>query len=182
LDRSGTIFCPCTTEPKIKAKFDATRKDFQEHRKARAKKTTEKRKSSKISTILSTLLQDDDQLEQLKVLLTSKKAKTTPLTSQEFITFPTFLYLPRTDLASKPILPISVDTNLPHFLLPTRQPKSETAFRISVAYATYAVLNIGWVGFHLAMAIQYPHLAKSLIWAKDQYTPLIRSPVLSCKM
>jgi uncharacterized Zn finger protein (UPF0148 family) len=118
-NRTGTIFCPRASEPEIKAKFDATLKDFQERRKARTRKTTEKRKSTNMSTILTSLLQDKDQLEQLKALLLSgsKKAKTTTNASQDFVTLPTFLCLP-TDLTSKPLLPISVDTNLPHFLLP----------------------------------------------------------------
>ena len=33
-DKTGKIFCPRASEPEIKAKFDATRKDFQERRKA----------------------------------------------------------------------------------------------------------------------------------------------------
>jgi hypothetical protein len=33
-DRTGTIFCPRASEPEVKAKFDATRKDFQERRRA----------------------------------------------------------------------------------------------------------------------------------------------------
>jgi hypothetical protein len=123
--------------------------------------------------ILSTLLQDEDQLDQLKALLSAKKPKmmASPSPHMEFVTLPTFLCLP-TNLASKPLLPISVDTNLPHFLLPIGQLTTETAFKISVAYDTCTVLNIGWAGFHLAVAKQYPHLVKSLVWAKEQYTPL----------
>jgi hypothetical protein len=41
------------------------------------------------------------------------------------------------------------------------------------------VLNVGWAGFHLAIAKQYPHLVKSLIWAKEKYTPLTLSGVVS---
>jgi hypothetical protein len=136
-------------------------------------KTTDKRKGANISTILFSLLQDDDQLKQLKALLSSnKKAKT-----KDFIVLATFLCLP-TDLTSKPLLPISVDTNLPHFLLPIGQPNDDTAFKISVAYDTCAVLNVGWAGFHLAVPKQYPHLVKSLVWANEQYTPLTLSDVV----
>jgi uncharacterized Zn finger protein (UPF0148 family) len=178
-DRTGTIFCPRAGKPKVKAKFDATRKDFQERRKACSKKTTDKRKGANISTILSTLLRDDDQLEQLKVLLSSnKKAKTESSPTKDFVVLSTFLCLP-TDLTSKPLLPISVDTNLPHFLLPIGQPNNDSAFKISVAYDTCTVLNVGWAGFHLAIAKQHPHLMKSLVWAKEQYTPLTLSGVVS---
>jgi uncharacterized Zn finger protein (UPF0148 family) len=173
-DRTGTIFCPRASKPEVKAKFDATRKDFQDHCKSLTRKSSDKRKSANISSVL-----DDDQMEQLKALLSSnKKAKPATSTSTEFVTLPTFICLP-TDLASKPLLPISVDTNLPHFLLPVGQPDAATAFRISVAYDTCAVLNVGWAGFHLAVAKQYPQLVKSLIWAKEQYTPLTLSGVVS---
>jgi uncharacterized Zn finger protein (UPF0148 family) len=141
-DRTGTIFCPRASGPEVKAKFDATRKDFQERRKACTKKTNNKRKhssnSNNISTILSTLLEDDDQLEQLKALLSSnKKAKNAASNSQDFITFSTFLCLP-SELSSKPLLPISVDTNLPHFLLRIGQSSADSNFKISAAYDTFS--------------------------------------------
>jgi uncharacterized Zn finger protein (UPF0148 family) len=182
-DRTGTIFCPRASEPEVKAKFDATRKDFQERRKAPTKKTNDKRKqssnSNNISTILSTLLEDDDQLEQLKALLSSnKKAKNAASNSQDFITFPTFLCLP-SELSSKPLLPISVDTNLPHFLLPVGQSSADSNFKISVVYDTCAVLNVDWAAFHLAITKQHPHLVKSLVWTKEQYTALTPSGVVS---
>jgi hypothetical protein len=181
-DRTGTIFCPRAAEPEVKAKFDATRKDFQERRKARSKKFSEKRKSSNMSTVLSSLLQELDA-DQIKALLTNKKAKVnteeaSPSARKDFITFATFLCLPA-DLASKPLLPISVDTNLPHFSLPIGQPTDATAFKLSVAYDTCAVLCVGWAGYHLAIAKQHPHLVKSLTWAKDKYTPLTLSGVVS---
>ena len=50
---------------------------------------------------------------------------------------------------------------------------------MSIAYDTCAVLCVGWSGFHLAVAKQHPHLVKSLIWAKEQYTPLTLSGVVS---
>jgi hypothetical protein len=60
-DRTGTIFCPRASEPEVKAKFDATCKDFQDRRKARTRKSSDKRKNANISSVL-----DDDQMEQLK--------------------------------------------------------------------------------------------------------------------
>jgi uncharacterized Zn finger protein (UPF0148 family) len=176
-DRTGTIFCPRAAEPEVKAKFDATRKDFQERRKARAKKTSDKRKSSNMTTVLSTLLQDLDA-DQLRALLANKKPKTETddSTKKDFITFATFLCLP-TSLNSKPLLPISVDTNLPHFMLPIGQPSSN--FQLSVAYDTCAVLCVGWAGYHLAIAKKFPHLVKSLVWANEEYTPLTLSGVVS---
>jgi uncharacterized Zn finger protein (UPF0148 family) len=139
-DRTGTIFCPRASEPEVKAKFDATHKDFQDRRRARADKTgNKKRKSVNTSTILASLMQDEEQLEALRALLT-KKTKTTPTTRQDFITLSTFLCLPA-DLASKSLLPISVDTNLPHFLLPIGQPNSTTTQDSSSASLTTPVLS-----------------------------------------
>jgi uncharacterized Zn finger protein (UPF0148 family) len=174
-DRSGTVFCPRASKPEVKAKFDATRKEFQDRRKARNKKTVDKRKSN---SLLSTFLQDVD-MEQLKAFVSTKKAKTVDSSKKlEFLTLPTFLCLP-TDLASKPLLPISVDTNLPHFLLDIGQPDADPTFKLSVAYNTCAVLCVGWSGFHLAVAKAFPHLVKSLTWAQDKYTPLTLSGIVS---
>ena len=72
-----------------------------------------------------------------------------------------------------------MDTNLPHFLLPIGQPNSDTNFNLSVAYDTCAVLCVGRAGYHLAIAKKHPHLVKSLVWAKEQYTPLTLSGVVS---
>jgi uncharacterized Zn finger protein (UPF0148 family) len=178
-DRTGTIFCPRASEPEVKAKFDATRKDFQERRKARTKKCSEKRKSNNMSNVRSTLLQDLDA-DEIRALIANKKQKKTesPSPCKDFVTLSTFLCLPA-DLASKPLLPISVETNLPHFMLPIGQPESNTAFKLSVAYDTCAVLCVGWAGYHLAIAKQFPHLVKSLVWAQEKYTPLTLSGVVS---
>ncbi len=54
-DRSGKNFCPRASKPGVKAKFDATRKEFQDQRKACTKKTLDKCKSN---SLLSTFLQD----------------------------------------------------------------------------------------------------------------------------
>ena len=64
-------------------------------------------------------------------------------------------------------------------MLPIGQPDSDTAFKLSVAYDTCAVLCVGWSGYHLAIAKQYPHLVKSLTWAQEKYTPLTLSGVIS---
>jgi hypothetical protein len=80
---------------------------------------------------------------------------------------------------SSRLLPISVDTNLPHFLLPIGQSSADSNFKISVVYDTCAVLNVDWAAFHLAITKQHPHLVKSLVWTKEQYTALTPSGVVS---
>jgi hypothetical protein len=42
-----------------------------------------------------------------------------------------------------------------------------------------AVTNVGWSTYHLAIAKKHPQLIKSLVWAKDKYTPLTLSGVVS---
>jgi hypothetical protein len=139
----------------------------------------DKRKSN---SLLSTFLQDID-LEQLKTLVSNMKAK--PLDCHnnklEFLMFPTFLCLPTTNITSKPLLPISVDTNLPHFLLDIGQTNADTSFKLSIAYDTCAVLCVGWSGLHLTFAHASPHLVKSLVWAKDKFNPITLSGIVSSK-
>jgi hypothetical protein len=46
-------------------------------------------------------------------------------------------------------------------------------------YDTAAVANIGWADFHLAFAKQFPSAVKSITWAKDKYTSLTLSGVVT---
>jgi hypothetical protein len=82
-------------------------------------------------------------------------------------------------MASKPLLPINIDTHLPHFDLAVGQHKSSLIFKISLAFDTCAVTYVGWSNYHLAIAKKYPQIVKSLIWAKEKYTPLTLSGVVS---
>jgi hypothetical protein len=77
-------------------------------------------------------------MEQLKVFVSNKNGKTldTSKNVEFLLTLPTFLCLSTDLLASKPLLPISVDMNLPHFLLDIGQPDADTSFKLSVAYDT----------------------------------------------
>jgi hypothetical protein len=49
----------------------------------------------------------------------------------------------------------------------------------SVACDTCASINVGHLGFHLSVAETLPHLVKSLIWAKDEHTPITLSGIVS---
>eukprot|EP00957_Ditylum_brightwellii_P183971 14013665-Ditylum_brightwellii.AAC.1 len=51
--------------------------------------------------------------------------------------------------------------------------------RLSVAYDTCAVFCVGWADYHLAIAKKFPHIVKSLTWAKDAYTPITLSGIVS---
>ena len=68
------------------------------------------------------------------------------------------------------LLPIGIDTNLPHVV--TLIGKEPMGFEISAAYDTCTAVTIGYSQFHLAIAKKYPHLVKSLTWAKGVYSLL----------
>jgi hypothetical protein len=80
---------------------------------------------------------------------------------------------------SKPIIPIPIDVNLPHMALTIGQSLTGPQFTLSLAYDTCIALCVGYLAFHLAVAEKLPQLVKSLIWAKDEYSPLIVSGIVS---
>eukprot|EP00957_Ditylum_brightwellii_P047601 3615956-Ditylum_brightwellii.AAC.1 len=78
---------------------------------------------------------------------------------------------------ARPILPIHYDSNLPHFDLLVGTDNMD--IRLSLAYDRCAVFCVSWAGYHLAIAKEFPHIVKSLIWAKDDYTPITLSRIVS---
>jgi hypothetical protein len=82
-------------------------------------------------------------------------------------------------MASKPLLPINIDCHLPHFDLAVGQRDTASIFKLSLTFDTCAVTNIGWSNYHTAIAKKFPEIVKSLTWAKDQFTPLTLSGVVS---
>jgi hypothetical protein len=84
----------------------------------------------------------------------------------------------QTMILHKPILPITIETNLPHINLLIGL---EGKRGLSIAYDTCAVLCVGSTAFHLAIAERVPNVVKSLTWAKDKYSPLTLSRVVSDK-
>jgi hypothetical protein len=84
----------------------------------------------------------------------------------------------QTMIPHKPLLPITIETNLPHLNLLIGL---EGKCSLSVAYDTCTVLCVGSAAFHLAIAERAPQVVKSLTWAKDKYSPLTLSGVVSDK-
>ena len=78
----------------------------------------------------------------------------------------------------KPPLPINYDAHLPHLNFNIGQ-ESDTSFKINVAYDTCAVLNVGYSGYHLTIAKAFPSVVKALTWAKQDYSPLVLSGIVS---
>eukprot|EP00957_Ditylum_brightwellii_P158491 12064367-Ditylum_brightwellii.AAC.1 len=50
---------------------------------------------------------------------------------------------------------------------------------LSVGYDTCAVFCVCWARYHLAIAKEFPQIVKSLIWAKDDYTPITLLGIVS---
>jgi hypothetical protein len=77
----------------------------------------------------------------------------------------------------KPPLPINYDSNLPHINFNIGK-SMEQSFQINIAYDTCAVLNVGYAGYHLTIAKQFPSVVKDLTWAKQDYSPLVLSGIV----
>jgi hypothetical protein len=81
---------------------------------------------------------------------------------------------------SKPLLPISVEANLPHIALPIGQNLETASISILVTYYdTCAAVNVGYIGHHLPIAEKFPQVVKSLNYAAERYTPLILSGIVT---
>eukprot|EP00978_Attheya_sp_CCMP212_P038442 scaffold190630_cov24-Attheya_sp.AAC.2 len=81
---------------------------------------------------------------------------------------------------AKELLPISmIDPMLPHFMIGVGPVGQTPSISLLAAYDTAAVANIGWSDFHLAFAKKFPSAVKSITWAKDKYTPLTLSGVVT---
>jgi hypothetical protein len=175
-NRDGELFCPDQADPECQKRAAAARVEFVARNK---KKSKDQQASRKRTTAMSTLLEEIDA-EDLRAFIAHRSpAKKPKPANSDGVCFTTFLCLPTMTPSTKPLLPISIDTHLPHFEVAIGQKESNSPFRISLAYDTCAVTNVGWSTYHLAIAKKHPQLIKSLVWAKDQYTPLTLSGVVS---
>ncbi len=78
----------------------------------------------------------------------------------------------------KPPLPIQFDINIPHLHFDVGREEGKT-FSISLAYDTAAQLNVGYAGYHLTIAKEFPGVVKELVWAKDgAYSPIALSGIV----
>eukprot|EP00978_Attheya_sp_CCMP212_P028529 scaffold98745_cov31-Attheya_sp.AAC.1 len=84
-----------------------------------------------------------------------------------------------TAMRAKELLPITIDPMLPHFMIGVGPVGQTPSISLLAAYDTAAVANIGWSDFHLAFAKKFPSAVKSITWAKDKYTPLTLSGVVT---
>ena len=153
----GKIVCPRQNDPAIVEAADKKRKLFNKNRK---EKRDKKRK-------LNTMLLELVKMNEVGTLHTKTKAEDK---KSNHICFSSFVCLPTT-MYSKPLLPISIDSNLPHIKLGIGK-QDEPDITLLVAYDTCAVLNVGYLKYHMEVIKKYPHVVRTIEWAKDKYTPL----------
>jgi hypothetical protein len=76
-------------------------------------------------------------------------------------------------------LPISLHPNLPHIKLQLGEPDSNINPAILGIIDTGATLTVGYSDYILGICESFPHLVKSIIWAKDKYCPIELSGVVA---
>ena len=84
-----------------------------------------------------------------------------------------------TSMNSKPLLPITIEMNIPHDSLPIGLSDLVVKLYLPVTFDTVAVVCVGSYNYHLAVTKIYPKVVKSLVWAKDQYIALTLSGVVA---
>jgi hypothetical protein len=179
--KDGTILCPNKDKPGVAARAQLARKEYNITLKKRRKKDKKRSAGSMVSEVFKNFTGEQlSQLtgDQLKILMTTgtpeKKPKDDSNKTVAFwIDVSCFLSL------AKPILPITIDVNLPHVNLAIVKATTGAQFTLSVAYDTCAAVCVGHLDFHLAIAEKLPQLVKSLVWAKGIYAPLTLSGIVS---
>jgi hypothetical protein len=184
----GSVTCPNKDKPGVQETAAKAREDCNDRLKKKRKESSKKRSHGTFHTgVLNGLNQDMISRlsgDQLKALLTvktddgtdaEKKAKN----SEKSVSFCVDVACLVSNDNSKPLLPITIDVNLPHTALAIGQSHAGPQFALSVACDTCASVDVGHLGFHLSVAETLPHLVKSLIWAKDEHTPITLSGIVS---
>jgi hypothetical protein len=77
------------------------------------------------------------------------------------------------------MLPITVEPNLPHIALPIGHIDAKRSMAILVAYDTCAAINCGNLLHHLPIMEKCPEAVKSVTYAKDEYSPIVLSGIVT---
>eukprot|EP00957_Ditylum_brightwellii_P194643 14826794-Ditylum_brightwellii.AAC.1 len=120
--RGGRVLCPKAHIPEIRANADRKFAEF----KANKRKQGEKRKTKDVGKILASAFKDWDESD-IRSFVTKMPRKGKDKTDKdEWRSFPLFANFSSDTI--KPTLPISYNTNLPHFDIPVG--KKEDKIRI----------------------------------------------------
>jgi hypothetical protein len=170
-NREGNITCPNKEKPGVQARATLARKEYNDKLKKRRKDSSKKRSSGVMNGDILRHLNADQITrlsgDQIKALLSINSAGTEKKTKEDSKTVSFWIEVVCLAVTQKPMLPISIDVNLPHVALAIGQSLTGSQFTLSSAYDTCASLCVGYLDFHLAIAKKLPYLVKSLIYAKD---------------
>jgi hypothetical protein len=104
----------------------------------------------------------------------AKKSKNSPNGTVQ-----TFTVCFKVNSSVKPMIPISIESNLPHIVMPIGQNRASSPFSLLVACDTYTACNVGYLGHHLPIAEKFSELVKILVYAEDMYAPLTLSGIVT---
>jgi hypothetical protein len=179
------VTCPNKDKPGVTERAALARGGYNDRLKKKRKDQAKKRaQNSMFSNVFANLNQEQISKlsgDQIKALMgmTNPSPEKKSKDGSKTVSFWIDVVCLSASNNPKPILPITIDVNLPHVNLAIGQSFSGAQCNISCAYDTCAALCVGSSEFHLAIAEKLPNLVKSLIWAKDEYTPLTLSGIVS---
>ena len=171
---NGIVVCPNKEMPGVAAKAKAVHIDFNQRRKeARKRRKTELKDSKKQKA------EDSEKMETIltdirSFLVQQQKPSDNPV--QDIVLAVSVLSV----IGPKPPLPIGHDPALPHINFSVGK-SDKQSFKISLAFDSCAVLNVGFLPYHLAIAKACPSVVKSITWAKKDYAPLVLSGIVNNK-
>ena len=180
------VTCPKADDPAVQANAAIKFKEYKQRKKERYENY---KKKKKIESILSDVIDKNKDLDEneLKVkfqeVLASRSSSESPTKKQRYFsaesTVTLFFEVMSSYHDGKPLLDIPVQKHLPHFSFHIGPVKHHFHPQLQPAYDTCAALNCGYMPYHLSIAKAYPDLVKSLIYAGDDYSPLILRGVVS---
>lgn len=163
-DRKGNILCPKANDPQVRAEAERCRQEYREKMKEKRNQRNQSFKAAVLKVFKESNGDYSDEPSKKKVKFSN-------------LCLMTLLVANNNLKNAKPVLPINYNINLPHLALEVGDPEIFT-FNMMVAFDSLAVLNVGNADYHMAIANRYPLAVKSLIWAKEEFSPLTLSGVV----
>lgn len=171
----GNVTCPKKDDPIVITRAAKARKDFNLRQ---AKKKIEKRKSCNAGGSGNMLTEALGKLsaKHIQTLISGAISPTKKTRADEHQAFPIKVLQSHT---TKPMLPISVESNLPHIALPIGHIDAQRSMALLVAYNTCAAINCGNLLHHLPIMEKCPKAVKRVTYAKDEYSPIVLSGIVT---
>jgi hypothetical protein len=169
------ILCPNKDVEGVREKAELMRADFIERQR---KIRRNKRKSDDPSSFQAgSNKKKFATVDDIKAMLSEFAKGNASKVQSDILTLTSILVLSN---STKPQLPMRYDMDLPHINMKIGQENSKS-IQLSLAYDTCAALNVGFAGYHLKIAKEFPSLVKSLTWADNKFSPLTLSGIVGSK-